>query len=327
MVREEGQGQIRDAAQRRSTHVNLIIEPDDGLTPLLYAVRHAKTKIDILIFRFDRSELEKALEAAVARGVIVRALIAHTNRGGEKSLRKLELKMLAAGVVVARTADDLLRYHGKLMIVDDELYVLGFNYTKLDIEKSRSFGIVTKDPKLIKEACSLFEADSTRQPYTPNHDRLVVSPESSRKILMEFIEGARKQLLIYDTKVSDPAMLRLLEARTKDGVEVRVLGKVAKGFTGIDDRKMPGGLRLHVRAMVRDGSSAFVGSQSLRKVELDGRREVGVIVSDTAVARRMQEVFEADWLKTLSKSEAAKLVEASNGKVDKAGEKEASRAT
>jgi cardiolipin synthase len=213
------------------------------------------------------------------------------------------------------------------MIVDDELYVLGFNYTKLDIEKSRSFGIVTKDPKLIKEACSLFEADSTRQPYTPTHDRLVVSPESSRKILTEFIEGARKQLLIYDTKVSDRAMLRLLEARTKDGVEVRVLGKVAKGSTGIDERKMPAGLRLHVRAMVRDGSSAFVGSQSLRKLELDGRREVGVIVSDAAVARRLQEVFEADWLKTLSKSEAAKLVEAGNGKVDKAGEKEASRAT
>jgi cardiolipin synthase A/B len=84
--------------------VDLIIQPDDGLTPLLQAVRHAKTKIDILIFRFDRPELERALEAAVARGVVVRALIAHTNRGGEKSLRKLELKMLAAGVIVARTA-------------------------------------------------------------------------------------------------------------------------------------------------------------------------------------------------------------------------------
>ena len=77
--------------------MDLIIQPDDGLTPLLQAVRHAKTKIDILIFRFDRAELEKALEAAVARGVVVRALIAHTNRGGEKVLRKLELKMLDEG--------------------------------------------------------------------------------------------------------------------------------------------------------------------------------------------------------------------------------------
>lgn len=300
--------------------MNLIIQPDDGLTPLLQALRHAKQKIDILIFRFDRPELEKALEAAVARGVVVRALIAHTNRGGDKNLRKLELKMLAAGVIVARTADDLLRYHGKMMVVDDELYVFGFNYTKLDMEKSRSFGIITKDPRLVKEASVLFEADCTRQPYSASHDRLVVSPETSRKALAEFIEGAKKQLLIYDAKISDPKMAKLLLARQKDGVEVRVLGKVGKTVTGLEVRKLPG-LRLHVRAMIRDGTAAFVGSQSLRKLELDGRREIGVIVSDSDVAKRMVEIFESDWLKTMPKSEIAELREA-----DKAGAAVASTA-
>jgi hypothetical protein len=39
--------------------------------------------------------------------VAVRALIAHTNFGGEKRLRQLELRMLQAGVTVTRTADDL----------------------------------------------------------------------------------------------------------------------------------------------------------------------------------------------------------------------------
>jgi phosphatidylserine/phosphatidylglycerophosphate/cardiolipin synthase-like enzyme len=306
--------------------VDLIIQPDEGLAPLLQAVRHARQKIDILIFRFDRGELEKALEAAVARGVVVRALIAHTNRGGERGLRKLELKMLAAGVICARTADDLLRYHGKMLIVDDELYVLGFNYTKLDIDKSRSFGIVSKEPKLIKEATALFDADSTRQPYAPGHDRLVVSPESSRRLLKEFIEGAKNELLIYDAKISDRAMLKLLQARARDGVEIRVLGKIAKGCGEIDAHKMPE-LRLHVRAMIRDRSAAFVGSQSLRKLELDGRREVGVIVNDAAVARRMREVFESDWLKTLSKSEAAKLAGAESARPEKGSEKAASRAS
>ena len=300
--------------------MDLIIQPDDGLTPLLQAVRHAKSRIDILIFRFDRSELEKALEAAVARGVVVRALIAHTNRGGEKILRKLELKMLEKGVIVARTAGDLLRYHGKMMVVDDELYVFGFNYTKLDIEKSRSLGIVTKDPRLIKEATSLFEADSTRQPYVPNHDRLVVSPESSRKILKDFIDGAKKQLLIYDAKLTDRMMLKALQARVKDQVEVRVLGKIGKAAPGIEARKMPG-LRLHVRAMVRDGSAAFVGSMSLRKLELDGRREVGVIVSDTSIARRMQEVFESDWQKTMTKAEVKEAAAESRAEKGERGEK------
>jgi phosphatidylserine/phosphatidylglycerophosphate/cardiolipin synthase-like enzyme len=276
--------------------VKLIIQPDAGIAPLVKAIASARKRVDIVIFRFDRPELEKALAAAVTAGVTVRALIAHTNRGGEKRLRKLETALLAAGVTVARTADDLPRYHGKLMIVDRTLYVFGFNYTKLDIDKSRSFGVLTRDHKLLKEATALFEADRTRQPYVPDVDALVVSPETSRAILARFIKKATKQLLIYDAKVSDRMMLRLLAERAKAGVEIRMFGKLGKGAAGVTARKLD--MRLHVRAIVRDGKAAFVGSQSLRKLELDGRREVGVIVKDAATVKKIQAVFEADWART-----------------------------
>ena len=271
---------------------------------MLNAVKRAARSIDIVIFRFDRGELERALEAAVGRGVRVRALIAHTNRGGEKSLRKLELSMLEAGVTVSRTADDLPRYHGKMMIVDDRLYVFGFNYTKLDIEKSRSFGIATRDKRLVKEATALFEADDTRQPYAPGCDRLVVSPETSRRLLTEFIKGAKKELLIYDEKVTDNQIQRLLQERVKQGVKVRIIGKIEKNIAGVRSRKLPD-LRLHVRAMVRDRSDAFIGSQSLRKLELDGRREVGVIVHDTGIAKKIQAVFEHDWRRKAAREDQA----------------------
>jgi phosphatidylserine/phosphatidylglycerophosphate/cardiolipin synthase-like enzyme len=274
--------------------VKLIVEPEDGIAPLLRAIKGAKKSIDIVIFRFDRTDLEKALEAAQARGVMVRALIAHTNTGGEKVLRKLEARFLAAGITVSRTADDLPRYHGKMILVDDELYVLGFNYTKLDIEKSRSFGVVTRDKRLYKEAQSLFDADSNRQPYAPMHDRLVVSPETSRARLTAFIKGAKKQLSIYDEKITDNLIQRLLEERVRAGVEIRVIGKTEKTVAGIETRKLKG-MRLHVRAIVRDGTAAFIGSQSLRKLELDGRREVGVLIGEPRVAKRILEVFESDW--------------------------------
>jgi cardiolipin synthase len=259
------------------------------------AIRRAKKTIDIVIFRFDRTELEKALEAAVARGVVVRAIVAHTNRGGERNLRKLELKLLEVGVTVARTADDLVRYHGKMMIVDrSTLHVFAFNYTKLDVEKSRSFGVSTKHSGLVKEALALFEADATRQPYTPGHPRFVVSPESSRRMLSDFIKRAKKQLLIYDDKITDKLILRLLQERVKAGVEIRVIGKMDKCPEGISACKLAD-LRPHLRVIVRDGQQAFIGSQSLRKLQLDNRREIGVIVTDSRIAKRIQAVFEADW--------------------------------
>ena len=268
--------------------MKLIIQPDDGVAPVVRAIDRAKKTIDIVIFRFDRDEIERAIHIAVGRGVVVRALIAHTNKGGEKKLRKLELRLLEGGATVARTADDLTRYHGKLMIVDGQaLHVFGFNYTTLDIEKSRSFGIVTRDRKIVAEAMKLFEADALRQNYVPAHKRLVVSPENSRTLLTAFIKGAKRQLLIYDAQISDNGIQKVLQERARAGVEIRVIGSLEKSLKDVKVRRLAG-LRLHVRAIIRDGRRAFVGSQSLGPVELDRRREVGVIVRNAAIVRRMQ---------------------------------------
>ena len=141
------------AADENDEEMKLLIQPRDGIAPLIAAIKKARTSIELVIFRFDREDIERALHAAVGRGVQVHALIAHTNQGGAGRLRKLEQRLLGAGATVDRTGDDFIRYHGKFMIVDrTTLLVLGFNYTLLDITKSRSFGIVTKNRKTVQEA-------------------------------------------------------------------------------------------------------------------------------------------------------------------------------
>ena len=288
--------------------MKLIIQPDAGVAPVVTAIKQAKKSIDIAIFRLDRNEVTRALEAAVGRGVNVRALIAHTHSGSDKVLRKLELRLLAAGVTVSRTADDLVRYHGKMMIIDERvLHVYGFNFTRLDIAKSRSLGVITKNRKLVQEAIKLFRADDTRQTYVPGSDRFVVSPENARERLAAFISGARKQLLIYDPHVSDDAMLRLIRQRINAGVDVRVIGKVEAKWK-FRGEKFPG-RRLHIRAIMRDGRRAFLGSQSLRRLELEKRREIGVIINDKRVVRQMIAVFEQDWEQTGSAKKQARKAE------------------
>jgi phosphatidylserine/phosphatidylglycerophosphate/cardiolipin synthase-like enzyme len=277
--------------------MKLIVQPEAGVVPVITAIKQARKSVDMLIFRLDRREIAQALEAAVARGVRVRALTAHQNRGGTKSLRKLEMQLLEAGVTVSRTADDLVRYHAKMMIVDGRiLHVYGFNFTAVDIAKSRSFGIITKNPKLVREAMKLFDADFDRHPYVPGYDRFVVSPENSRERLTAFIKGARKELLIYDPQVTDDAMLKLLSDKVHAGVSVKIIGKVEEKWS-LDGHKIPG-TRLHARAIMRDGSRAFIGSQSLRRQELDKRREAGIIITDDSVVQEMRTIFKEDWAQT-----------------------------
>jgi cardiolipin synthase A/B len=275
--------------------VDLITQPDAGAAPLLAAVRRAKRSIDIVIFRFDLDPLEEALAAAVKRGVVVRALIAHTNRGGEGRLRKLEQRFLKAGITVGRTQDDLVRYHGKLLTVDGRrVYVLGFNYTAADL-KSRSFGVVVRTPRVVKEVRRLFESDANRTEFVSRVRDLVVSPENARQRLERFLRRARVSIDIYDPQVTDDQMLAVLERKASRGVRIRILGKLERKWSGagFEARDFPG--RLHVRAIVRDGRRAFVGSQSLRKLELDQRREVGIVIRDRSVVEKIQKTFKRDW--------------------------------
>ena len=280
--------------------MKLIIEPADGVAPLLTAIRGAKKRIEIAVFRFDRTDIEKVLTAAAERGVKVTASIAFANRGGEQRLRQLESRFLAAGITVARTSDDLTRYHAKYILIDRRvLYLLSFNFTHLDIDHSRGFGLVTTHAHWVREAARLFRADCTRTKYAPKTETFVVSPANSRKVLDAFLKRAKKQLLIYDPKISDKEMLRTLQGRAKAGVEIKVIGSVS-GRVPFEVQKLTG-RRLHTRTIIRDRRQAFLGSQSLRAAELDSRRELGLILHDAKAVKVLIATFESDWSDTNGK--------------------------
>lgn len=281
-------------ANQGGSSLKLIVQPDDGPSPLLSALKSARKSIEIAIFRLDRTDIEGVLKAAVQRGVKVTALIAQVSRGGEKSLRNLEMRFLEAGITVARTADDLVRYHDKMFIIDRRiLYLLSFNFTHMDIDHSRGFGIITKNATLVQEGSKLFEADCARKPYTAGMDTFVVSPANSRRVLRNFLKRAKKQLLIYDPQISDKEMIRILQERAKAGVDLRIIGQVA-GRSGLAVHKLTR-MRIHTRTIIRDGRQAFVGSQSLRPAELDSRREAGLIIRDPKVVKKLLATFDSDW--------------------------------
>jgi phosphatidylserine/phosphatidylglycerophosphate/cardiolipin synthase-like enzyme len=277
--------------------VKLLIQPDGGIKPILLGLNRAKKNIRILIFRFDRVEIEKALVAAVQRGVSVQVLIAYTNRGEEKNLRRLEMRLLAEGVTVCRTADDLVRYHGKMIVVDDrELYVFGFNFTHMDVDLSRSFGLQTTKSSVVTEAVRLFDSDCKRTPYKGAKGDLVVSPVNAREKLTKFVDGAKKRLLIYEMKISDRDFIKCLDKKIAAGVDIKILSRTAANTRTVPVRRLSG--RLHLRAIIRDGDEAFIGSQSLRKLELEARREIGIIFHSRSIVKQMESVFEKDWKKS-----------------------------
>jgi phosphatidylserine/phosphatidylglycerophosphate/cardiolipin synthase-like enzyme len=88
----------------------------------------------------------------------------------------------------------------------------------------------------------------------------------------------------------------LLTERAEAGVDIRVIGKVTQAIPGVKVHKLAQ-MRLHTRSMVRDGQSAFVGSQSLRALELDARREMGLIFRQPKIVSTLRQTFTSDWTK------------------------------
>ena len=283
--------------------MKLLVQPRDGVGPVLDAIKSAKTSIEIVIFRFNRDDIERALHAAVGRGVLVHALIANTNHGGAGRLRKLEQQLLGAGATVDRTGSDFIRYHGKFMIIDrTTLLVLGFNYTLLDITRSRSFGIITSNRKSVQEAVTLFAADCAQRPA-----------RSRRRAGGESGQRSRAAVRVHQQCEDTAACLRSQGQRPAHGQSAqragargrgrRIIGKVGGRGHDLVHQKFHGH-RLHVRSVMRDGTQAFIGSQSLRALELDKRREVGVFVTGATVVKEMIATFEADWAHTTLGQEA-----------------------
>src|SRR5207244_825122 len=152
-----------------------------------------------------------------------------------------------------------------------------------------------------------FDCDTKRTEFKTHSKHFIVSPVNARQQLTAFLKAAKKELLIYDLKITDRAMVRILEERIRSGVHVRILGGSAS------NKKLPlrklHRLRLHTRCIARDGKELFIGSQSLRKLELDARREIGAIVRSGKLVSAFTAVFEDDW----------KAAEKKEDEIDQAG--------
>ena len=109
-----------------------------------------------------------------------------------------------------------------------------------------------------------------------------------------FIKQARKQLLIYDPKIADRQIMRLLEDHARAGLDIKIIGSIAARSSNLPVAPLTS-MRLHTRTIIRDGREAFVGSQSLRQPELDLRREIGIVFHDAHIASVIAKTFDADW--------------------------------
>lgn len=257
---------------------------DERRDVVLDAIRRARSRISLSLFRCTDKAIFEALSMAAGRGVHIEALVTLRAKGGKTKLRRLWDRLQATGATVHAYSDPVVKYHAKYLVVDDgPALVASLNFTRKCFTRTCDAIVVTYDPEVVSGLRALMQADREGLPLpetlTP---RLIVGPEKARRQFTTLIEQARTSIHVIDAKVSDPGVIALLNGRRADGLQVEILS----------DKRL-GGRKSHGKMMMIDGQRAIVGSLALAALSLDFRREVALAIEEPSAVAEISQLFRA----------------------------------
>lgn len=285
----------------------VVVLPDDGREPILTEIAAAERSIDLLVYLLSDEEIIAALEEAVGRGVEVRVMLEEHPFGGNGLNPETYDRLESAGARV-RWGNPAFRFsHVKLFVIDDAVaIIMNLNLSRSAFDDNREFAAITTRRDAVTEAAAIFDADWDRT-GEPAPGPLVISPTDSRQTLLGLIDEANSTLDIYAEVMRDEPVLLALERAEARGVAVRLLMSPEYGdddrgaaererlaAAGVETRYARG-VYVHAKAIIVDGTVAWIGSQNFTATSLDDNREVGIVLTDPANVGRVGGVFSLDF--------------------------------
>lgn len=295
--------------------LGLIVEPDDGIKPVLDLIASAQRSLRTVQFTLDDPRIVAAVIDAHRRKVTVRVLLNPQKSSGERANDATFKQLAHAGAAVEWSHPRFPVTHQKAIVIDDERALIAtFNLSAKYFGETRDHGLLTENTVQVQAINEAFEADWHRKSFSPDDDNgLVWSPDNSRRLIAAFIDGARHTLDVQHPKFVDATVIDRLSAAQDRGVRVRILCGGKHGLSPWDTHDTFASLRIlgrdqvkvrrqkqpkvHAKLMVADGARALMGSMNLDRSAFDLRRELGAVVHAPAIVERFQELFEHDWHK------------------------------
>jgi cardiolipin synthase len=300
-------------SEKKSEPRRLIVEPDEGTTPVVALIDGAHSSLRVKQFTLTDSAIMSALVHAHQRGVDVRIMLNPHRSSGDRANDESFKALRHAGLKVEWSNPAFAVTHEKSMVIDDATALIStFNYATKYFTETRDYGIVTSQPDQVADVIAGFEADWHRKPFEPNPETaLLWSSNNSRQLMAWFIDTAKRDLIIQHPKFVDATIVERIAAARKRGVKVRLLCGGKHGISdwdildtfaslrllesfGVKVRRQKH-LKLHAKLLIVDEERAQLGSMNIDRSAFDLRRELGIVVDDGHIIKGLSKVFEHDW--------------------------------
>jgi phosphatidylserine/phosphatidylglycerophosphate/cardiolipin synthase-like enzyme len=287
--------------------VGLMVQPDDGLQPLLREIDAAICSIDLSVYILSDPTIIEALGRAQRRGVTVRVMLEEHPYGGGGAQEETRYQLEALGIDVQWSGSQTRFSHAKYMVIDTVVVVImNQNLTTAAFATNRDFAVVTTSPAEVLQASSVFERDWNHEEINDPPGPLILSPSNSRTRFIEIIDGATISIDFYAEIVRNTDIVAALQRAVDRGVAVRLVvdnsidEEMRRLLAGLVEQgvevRISSSLYIHAKLMLVDRVLAIVGSQNPTSTSLDRNREVSMVVTDSIALDRAGTIFARDWL-------------------------------
>ncbi len=298
---------IEQSVQAKTPQAQLIIQPRDGIQPILDAINNAKVSIRHKVYLFTDSRLDviQALSEAKTRGVDVKVLLEREPNGGVALNTNAFLALKAAGINVQYTkAFKFVYVHEKSFVFDDQSAIISTaNTTGSSYTSNREYQVKLENPELVQEVAKVFDSDWAGIDIDLKESKLVWSPNqttsaglvkgNARAKILNLINSATSSLMLEQEAMADEEVILALIAAQTRGVNVTLIGS-PKAATDTyivagANRLAAAGVKVrwlnapfvHAKVILADDTKAFIGSENMSTNSLNNNRELGIILEKT----------------------------------------------
>lgn len=297
-----------------AAHLQLFVEPDDGVRPITDAIRAAQRSIMVEVYILSDTTVINALEDAANRGLDVRVMLEpHPYESSPVTVQSTLEKLKAAGIKVNETNPIFQLTHAKFLLLDGTtLFLLTANLSHAALggtkqATNREYLLEDSETADVNEAQTIFTADWNRATPTLSDPNLLVSPINARVKLLALIASAQTSIQIENEEMQDTQLENALAQAARRGVSIQVVlpapgGGQDSNAAGVALLRNAGiSVRydkqyyIHAKLMLIDGTRAYVGSENISTASLDDNRELGLIVADPQTLKTLATTFNSDY--------------------------------
>jgi phosphatidylserine/phosphatidylglycerophosphate/cardiolipin synthase-like enzyme len=284
----------------------LIIEPEDGRTPLLNAIRDTHSNIDLVMYGFTDPIFATELTQAANNGKNVRILLEKSPYKNEHENERIISLLHSSSVFLHYPSHHFTLTHQKTFLFDHKsALIMTFNLTHASFKNERNVALFITDPDMIQEIENVFNADWKHAPISVHQKNVVWSPDNAREKIIHLIKNARAFIQIYAQDISDYETIGALANAARSGINVNILTSSKKHPQRFNYLKRAGvhirwstHYLIHAKVIIIDKKQALIGSINLTQASFEKNRELSVITEDTSVISSLLQLFENDWKST-----------------------------